>query len=101
MTKWIIPFIVSVGLTGVMIIPFFFISIVALNGFTSTRQAFPYFAGFNCVVWPFMTAVVTAVNLVVFAAIKHTQSFWQVALFSAGVVALCLGAFMPFTYVTA
>lgn len=91
MKVWIVAFIVSLVITLMMGAIFAVSAMVALNGFTSMSAAMPTYLVCNCVVWPVMVGVTTAVDWGIFAIAKQKQAIWQIALLNAVIVTLCLG----------
>jgi hypothetical protein len=100
MVVWVIAFTVSLIVTLGMGAIFVFFALILLNGYTSMAQAMPVYLICNCVVWPIMVVVTTAIDWGIFALAKQKQPIWQIGLLNALVVTICLGVVALIFYFT-
>jgi hypothetical protein len=100
MKVWILLFLISLILTLGMSIVVVFFTLILLNGYMSLQAAMPAYITFNCMAWPFMVGIVTAVNYVILLLIKRKRPFWQIILFNAAIVTGCLTLFACLLYFT-
>lgn len=82
MKIWIISSITSLILTIVMA-SLFFISFLVLNGSIT-------YLTLNCIVWPFMVGITTAVSWLIVTLFKGEIPLWQLGLLNAAIVTSCL-----------
>ncbi len=100
MVLWLILAIVSLFLSLGMAVIFVFFALIALNGYMSMQAAMPAYLVFNCMVWPIMVGITTAVAWVILALIKRQKPLWQLALLNAAIVTVCLGLIAALLYYT-
>lgn len=100
MKVWIPIAILSLILTLAMAFVFVIFALIALNGFMSMQAAMPTYLVFNCLVWPFMVGITTAVAWVILALVKRQKPLWQLALLNAAIVTICLGLIAALLYYT-
>lgn len=98
MKIWPIAIIVSVIATLAMSAVFVFSAMVALNGFGTSSEAMPTYLICNCVVWPLMVGITTAVSWGIFAIAKQKQPLRQIAVPNAIIVTVCLGILVVIAY---
>ncbi len=100
MILWFILAIVSLSLSLGMAVIFVFFALIALNGYMSMQAAMPAYLAFNCMVWPIMVGLTTAVTWVITALVKRQKPLWQLALLNVAIVTICLGVIAALLYYT-
>jgi|GEM_PF-1739616 len=90
MALWIVAFIISLLITLGTGAIFAFISMVALNGFTSIKAAMPTFLVMVVFAWPFMVAPAAFSTWLVFTIAKQKQPFRKIFLLNAAIVTTVL-----------